>query len=79
MSHFQVADEVRRALVFSPSVQPDAQVYEAIGESYFRVTGQDGLSYGVLVKRIDEYVRPEITGEIITDAIHTAEIPASYE
>lgn len=75
MSHFEVAEEIRRTLAFSPSVRPmDAEAHQDSGVSFLRVTGQDGRTYGLVVRRIDE-LPSEITGEILTEAVHTAEIP----
>lgn len=66
MSHYKVAQEVIRCLDFSPEVHsPEDEPHMGIGESYFRIVGQDGRMYGILVKRIDEPI--DVTGEIVIE------------
>jgi len=68
MSHFEVAEELRRCLDFSPNLSSDVEVHMGIGESFFRIGGQDGRTYGVLVKRLDD-AAIDITGEIVRLAV----------
>lgn len=75
MSHYRVAEEIRRTLAFSPYLQPMEEVHEAIGESFLRVTGPDGRTYGVLVRRINEPV--DITGEILR--VDPTQDPARFD
>lgn len=63
MSHYHVAREIQRALDFSPYLEPIDEVHGAIGESFLRVTGADGRTYGILVRRINEPI--DVTGEIV--------------
>lgn len=68
MSHYQVAHEMMECLRFSPGIRAQGEPQEAIGESFFRVIGQDGAPYGVLVRRMNE-TKVDVTGEILVQVM----------
>jgi hypothetical protein len=81
MSHYEVAEEIRRALDFSPRIQvQEDRVWSGEGESWLRVSGNDGHTYGILVRRMDTgLVLPEVTGEIMTVSDDTVVIQYPYQ